>query len=154
MTWMTPTEFKGDATEDKPEQHRDDERIRCRQNDCICQWKDRKEPTSAHDKPGFVAVPDRCDRVHRLVAFTPDRQGREQNADTEVETIQHDISHDREPDDAGPYESKIDAAHRVYSDTMGSEITPAAGVIPVARSGIRAGSSSPGPGGFDINRRR
>src|SRR3546814_3908830 len=66
---------------------------------------------AAQDQPGFVAVPDGGNRIHRRVALRAAAEHRKQDADAEVEAVHHDIGEDGEGDDAGPYGRQVEIAH-------------------------------------------
>ena len=58
------TELEGDAAKCQRQQHHQDGEVECRYDDGEGQGKCRHEPDAAKHEPSFVAVPDRCDRVH------------------------------------------------------------------------------------------
>ena len=99
---IAPAELEGDAAEDEAEQHRDQRRVERGQDDRISEREGGEQPAAAEHQPGLVAVPDRRDRVHRLVALLADREAREEDADAEIEPVHHHIGRDREGDDEGP----------------------------------------------------
>ena len=154
VTRIAPAELERDAAEDQPEQHCDDQRVGRRQDDRIGEREGGEQAAAAHHQPGLVAVPDRRDRVHRLVALVADREAREEDADAEIEAVHDDIGEDREADDPGPDDGEIDAAHRRYSAAGIASPTAGAGVMPAARCGMWGGSGSPGSGGLAIRRSR
>ena len=99
---VAPAELEGDAAEHQPQQHRDHQRIGRGQDDRIGEREGGEQAAAAHHQPGLVAVPDRRDGVHRLVALLAHREAGEQDADAEVEAVHHHIGEHGEGDDRRP----------------------------------------------------
>ena len=138
---VAPAKFKRHAAENERQQHRGERRIERRQYDGIGERKGCEQTTAAHHQPGFVAVPDRRDAVHRGIPLLANGKAREQNANTEIEAVHHDISHDRKGDDRGPDDGQV--------DQRPSPSSAGVGVMPAVRIGA---SSGPCPaGGCPIN---
>src|SRR5690606_15499096 len=104
---------------------------------------------SAHYQPGLVAVPHGRDRIHRPVASAAHLERGEQDADAEVETVEHDIGEHRKGDDEGPDRGEVEG-HGSLPVRCASP-----GVTPAERIGSRSalsGSGSFGRGGLLIRR--
>ena len=155
---MPPAEFERDTAEHQPQQHRDNQRIGRGQHHCVGEREGGEEPAAAEHQPGLVAVPHRCDSVHRAVTLAVP-EGREQDADAEVEPVHHHIGEHREGDDESPDHGEV---HQLASPSssgnasalLGFCVGP--GVIPAARTGPRAVDFtpfSPGCGGLAMSRR-
>ena len=69
---IAPAEFERDAAEHEAEQHRDQRRVERGHHDRISEREGGEQPAAAEHQPGFVAVPDRRDRIHRGVALAAD----------------------------------------------------------------------------------
>ena len=104
---VAPAKLERHSAEHEPEQHRDDQRVSGRQDDGIGERERGHQPAAAQDQPGLVAVPDRCDRVHRLIAFGTHGKGGEQDPDAEVEPVHHHVSENREGDDERPDDAQV-----------------------------------------------
>ena len=77
MRRIAPAELEGHAAEHQTQQHGDQRRIQRRlYHDAIRQRKRRHQPTAAEHQPGLVAIPHRCDGVHRRVALAGPTPGR------------------------------------------------------------------------------
>src|SRR5262249_37444643 len=111
----------------------------------------RHHAAAAEHQPGFVAVPYRRNAVHDDVAVFLLGEEREQDAESEIESVHHHINEHGECNDEGPDRREIDwYAHRIAPVTA-----PAAGVMPAARAGVSwLGPSSPGCGAAAISRSR
>src|SRR5258708_19046892 len=128
-------EFKSDAAPDKARQHKEDWDVERAQQHGISEREDTHQRGSSQNQPGLVAIPDRRNRVHHGVAIAAVADEREEDADSEVETVHHHIHHQPESDDHSPDDGKIDA-HRRYL------LLPAGNSI----------AESMGPGTADIGR--
>ena len=90
------------AAEDQAHQHEDQRQIQRRQHRRIDDREHRVQPGAAQYEPGFVAVPHGRDGVHHQVAFLLVREEREDDADAEVEAVEHDVHEEPQCDDRGP----------------------------------------------------
>src|SRR6202040_2804108 len=106
-------EFESDAAPDQSCQHEEDWDVERAEQHGISEREDPHQRGSSQHQPGLVAIPDRRDRVHHYIAIASVADEREQDADPEVETVHHHIHHQRDADDHGPDDGKIDA-HRRY----------------------------------------
>ena len=116
MPGVAPPELEGDAAKDQTEQHGDDRRIEGRHDDRVGERKGSEQASPAEDQPSLVAVPDRGDGVHGGVALLPRLEGREQDAETQVEPVHDDVREDREGDDEGPDDGQVDT--REHGDVL------------------------------------
>jgi len=64
-----PTELECDAAKDQRQQHDHDRQIERRQNDRIGERESDHQSGAAEHEPGLVAVPERRDGIHHLVAL-------------------------------------------------------------------------------------
>ena len=99
-------ELEGDAAKHQRQQHHDHRQIERRHDDGIGQRERHQQAAAAHHQPGLVAVPERRDRRHHLVALGVVLGERKQHADAEVEAVEDDVQHDCGADDAGPDQRK------------------------------------------------
>src|ERR1700688_1667392 len=106
-------ELESDAAPDQSCQHEEDWDVERAEQHGISERKCRHQRGSSQNQPSLVAVPDRRNRVHHGVAIAPVADEREEDADSEVETVHHHIHHQHEADDHCPDDGKIDA-HRRY----------------------------------------
>src|SRR5258708_7227233 len=106
-------EFESDAAPDQARQHQEEWNVERAEQHRISKRKCRHQRGSSQNQPGLVAIPDRRNRVHHGVAIAPVADEREEDADSEVETVHYHIHHQPEADDHGPDDGKIDA-HRRY----------------------------------------
>src|SRR5262249_3359418 len=92
------------------------------QNRKIYSWDDdsegerkcSQEPEAAQDQPSLVAVPNRRDCIHDLVAGGCVGCEAEQHADAEIEPVEHDIEEHRQSEDQGPNRHEVEnLAHRI-----------------------------------------
>src|SRR5713226_3262453 len=104
-------EFESDAAPDQARQHKEDWDVERAEQHGISEREDSNQRGSSQNQPGLVAIPDRRDRLHHGVAIAPVADEREEDADSEIETVHHHIHHQPEADDHGPDDGKIDA-HR------------------------------------------
>jgi hypothetical protein len=104
---IAPAELEGDAAEDEAEQHRGERRVERRQDDRVGQWKGREQPAAAQHQPGLVAVPDRRDRVHRLVPLLADAKAGKEDADAEIEAVHDHVHRDGKGDQERPDDGEI-----------------------------------------------
>ncbi len=72
------------------------------------EWEGGQQADDAQHQPGLVAVPDRRDRVHDEVARRGVRREAEEDADPEIEAVQHHVEEDTEAEDDGPERDEID----------------------------------------------
>src|SRR2546422_8910752 len=110
--WILETELEGDATEGKGDQHHEDREVDGRDDDGKGQRKGGEQRQPAEDQPGLVAIPDRRDGVHHDLAI--DGIGREamENADAEVEAVEHDVKEHAAGNDDGPDTDETDGGLR------------------------------------------
>ena len=151
MARISPAKLECDPAKHETEQHRDDERVGRGKDDGVGKRKGREETASAQHEPCFIAIPDRRDRVHCLIALSSDRKVRKEDADPQIEPVHHDIGEDSKADDTGPDYGEIEVLH-VHASRPVDATTPLAGVMPAARCGTLDGSGSPAAGGFAIIR--
>ena len=97
-----PAELEGDAAEDQRQQHDDDRQVERRHDHRIGEREGDQQPAAAEHEPGLVAVPERRDRVHHLVAVVLVLGERKQDADAEIEAVEDDVERDRGADERGP----------------------------------------------------
>ena len=115
MVRIAPPEFEGDAAKNQPHEHRDHGRIGCRQNDGIGERKRGEQHSAAEHQPGLVAVPYRRNRVHGLIPLGAHGKRREEDADTEIEAVHHDVGEYRERNDEDPNDTKVGAVAHAHS---------------------------------------
>ena len=126
------------------EQHHDHRQIERRHDHRIGVRKRDPQSAAAEHQPGFVAVPERRDRVDHLVLFLLLLGEGEQDADAEIEAVEDDVERDGGADQAGPDDREI-PFHRQPPDALrarrrcAAASGPARRVVPAARS--------PGPAG-------
>src|SRR5690606_1489456 len=142
MRLVAPAELEGDTAKNQREQHRDDRRIERRHDDRIGERKRRHQPAAAQHQPGLVAIPDRRDGVHRLIALLSTLEQREQDADAQIEAVEHDIGKNRESKDESPENRKMHVHSPLCSTPSArSGATAATGVVPAVRIGAGSFSS-------------
>ena len=100
-------ELERHAAQDKPRQHQQHRQIQRRHQHRIGQGEGRQQPPSPQHQPGLVAVPHGGDGVHHHVALAWRPGEGEQDADPEVEPVQHDVEQHRRGDQPGPDQRKI-----------------------------------------------
>ena len=100
-------EFEGDAAEHQRQQHDDDRQVERRHDHRIGLREGHPQPAAAQHQPGLVAVPERRDRVHHLIALALGPCERKQDAGAEVEAVEDDVERDRGADQAGPDHGKV-----------------------------------------------
>jgi hypothetical protein len=61
-----------------------------------------QKAASAEHEPRLVAIPERGDGIHHLVAVVLALRERKQYADAEIEAVDDHVHRHREPDDCGP----------------------------------------------------
>src|SRR5690606_17782731 len=99
---------------------------------------------AAQHQPGLVAVPERRDRVHHLVALVLLPGEREQDSNAEIEAVEDHIHHDRETDDGGPDDRKVPFHQRPPS----SASRPVSCAAETGRTGVPcSGGSTARPAG-------
>src|SRR5205807_4583826 len=95
--------------------------------------KRRHHAAATEHKPCFIAVPHRRDAIHDDVSISLRGKQRKKDAETEVEAGHHDINKHSKRDDECPDRREVEG----YAHTPApSTATPAAGVMPAARTGI------------------
>ena len=141
-----PAELEGDAAEDEREQHGDDRRVERRHHHGVGEREDREEPAAAEDQPGLVAVPDRRDGVHREILVRLALDQREEDADPEVEAVEHHVGEHREGDQPGPDEGEVECHRSAPLSARDDGLRPAAGVMPAVRVGPSSVDARPGLG--------
>ena len=99
--------FECDAAKNQRQQHDEDRKVQGGHDDRVGLRKRHPQSASAQDQPGLVAVPERRNRVHHLVALALGLREWKQNAGAEVETVEDDIERDRRADDPGPDHRKV-----------------------------------------------
>ena len=82
-------------------------KVHRRNDDREGERKRRHEPDAAEHQPGLVAVPDRRHRVHHQPAPLRAHEAG-QNADAEVEAVEHDVIEHREPENQRPDRNEIE----------------------------------------------
>ena len=102
-----PAELECDPAKHQRQQHDDDRQIERRQNDRIGQREGDHHAGAAEHEPRLVAVPERRDGIHHLVALVLGLGERKQDADSEIEAVEDHVHRDREPDDRGPDDRQI-----------------------------------------------
>ena len=111
MGRVPPAKFKGHAAQHQAQQHGDQWRIERRQDDGIGQRESGQQAAAAEDQPGFIAVPNRCNTVHRGVAIRPHPEIGKQYANAEIKAVHDDIDDNGKGDDTGPDDGQVDAGH-------------------------------------------
>ena len=111
------TEFERHAAEHQREQHHDHRQVERRHDDRIGHRKGHPQAAAAEHEPGLVAVPERRDRAHHLVALHLVAGEREQDADAEIEAVEDDVKRDRGADQGRPDHRQVPfhGAHRALS---------------------------------------
>src|SRR6266566_3545892 len=89
--YAEPAELECDAAKDQRQQHDDDRQIERRQNDRIRQRESDHQSGAAEHEPGLIAVPERRDGIHHLVALVLAFGERKQDADAEVESVEDHV---------------------------------------------------------------
>ena len=97
-----PAELEGDAAKHQCQKHENDWQIECRENGRVRQWEGDHHAGAAEHEPRLVAVPERSDGIHHLVALVVGLGERKQYADSEIEAVEDHIHRNSEPDDGGP----------------------------------------------------
>src|SRR6185503_18275094 len=88
--------------------HDGDREIDRRNDDGEGERKGREQAEPAEDKPGLVAVPDRRNRIHDQRAVVLVACEAVEDADAEIEAIEHDVIEDGERDEDGPDRYEIE----------------------------------------------
>jgi len=101
-------ELERDAAEDEREQKPHHRQIEGGQDDGVGRREKDQKAAAAEHEPRLVAVPEGRDRIHHGRARRVVRREGKENADAEVETVEHDIEQDGECDDTCGDERKID----------------------------------------------
>ena len=144
-------ELERHAAEDERQKHGDERRIERRQQHRIGQRKGRHQAAATEHQPGLVAVPDRRNGGdHRLLVLLRLCEGRE-DADAEVEAVEHHIGEDREGEDAAPHDGKIERGAHSAPPPRPSARTGAIPAMPEAPVASRMPTLS---GSARISRRR
>ncbi len=97
-----PAELECDAAEHQRQQHHDHRKVERRHDHRIGAAESDPQPAAAEHQPGLVAVPERRDRVHHLVALALAAGIGKEDADAEIEAVEDDIERDRGPDQRRP----------------------------------------------------
>src|SRR5665213_4453515 len=84
-------ELKRYAAEDEREQHDQDRKIDCRNDDGEGERKCRQQAKPAEHEPRLIAIPDRRDRIHNESAIGFVRREAIEDADAQVETVEDDV---------------------------------------------------------------
>ncbi len=92
---------------DERQQHHNDGQIERRHDDGVGLRERDPEPAAAEHQPGLVAVPERRDRVHHLVALALVAREGKQDAGAEIEAVEDHVERDRGPDQRGPDHGKV-----------------------------------------------
>src|SRR5260370_28125951 len=141
-------EFESDAAPDQARQHEEDWDVERAQQHGISEREDSHQRSSSQNQPGLRAIPDRRDRVYHGVAIAPVADEREEDADSEVETIHHYIHHQPEADDHCPDDGKIDAHRRYLLVPAGNSIAGLMGSGTADKRRAGRPLSPSGSGGF------
>ncbi len=132
--------LKRHATENQADQHqhnRDGQRV-C--NNRVGQRERTKQSRTAHNQPGFVAVPHRGDAVDHHIPVMGIADKRKQHANPQVKTIHNDIHQRREDDDNEPHNGQVDMHYRCSS----SRRSPTAEIGRAGRPSVFEDRSSSG----------
>ena len=89
-------ELERDASETERQQHDHERKIERRQEHAIRERKPSEQRDAGHDEPGLVPIPGRRDCVDHPIAHALIALREQQNADSKVETVEHDIECQRE----------------------------------------------------------
>ena len=96
------TEFERDPAKDQREQHQHDRKVDRWNDDREGDGKSGEQAQTAENQPRLVAIPDRRDRVHNLIARVSVGRKIVKHTDTEIETIKRDIEKDADGQDRRP----------------------------------------------------
>ena len=94
MLGVAVAELERDATENERQQHDGDREINRRYDDRKSERESGHKRKSAEHQPGFVAVPDRRDRVHDQVARISIGRESVEYAHAQIEAVQEHIQKD------------------------------------------------------------
>ena len=97
-----PTKLEGDSAKYQGQQHENDRQIECRENDRVRQRKGDHHAGAPEHEPGLVAVPERSDGIHHLVALVIGLREWKQDPNAEIEAVEDHVHRDGETDDCGP----------------------------------------------------
>ena len=95
-------ELECNAAKDQPDKHQQYRQVEGAEEDRIGRRKGREETCADYHQPGLVAVPERRDAGHHLLAFGFVAGGAEKNADADVEAVEEHVDEDGGCDDRGP----------------------------------------------------
>src|SRR5262245_14969402 len=123
--FMLEAELERDPAEDEREQHDEYGKIDRWNDDGEGEGESREQAKPAEHQPGFVAVPDRCDRIHDDPSCGLVRGEAVEDANTEIETIEDNIIEDRQRQQRGPQWDEIE--DHVHSPRLG--LRPCAGRV-------------------------
>src|SRR5207245_11128085 len=96
-----PTELECDPAKHQRQQHHDDRYIERRQNDRIGERESDHQSGAAEHEPRLVAVPERSDGIHHLVALAFALGEWEHYADSEIEAVEDLVDLDPEAHGCG-----------------------------------------------------
>ena len=127
---VAPAELERHTAEHEPQKHRDQRRVERRKDNRVSERESGEQPAATQHQPGLIAVPHRRDGIHRLIAVHSYREEREQDADSEVETVRHDISGDPEGNNKRPDGGEVHQRSSRSRPAIAGD-----GVIPAVRIG-------------------
>src|SRR5207245_4429063 len=132
--WILETEREGDGAKGQSDKHHEDRELGGRHDDGKGQRKGGEQRQAAENQPGLVAIPDRCDGVHHDRAI--DGIGREamENADAEVEAVEHVVKEHAGGNDDGPDPDETDRGlrHQFRRDRKSTRLNSSHGSISYA----------------------
>src|SRR6202163_999577 len=120
MLGVAVAEFEGEPAEDQRQQHQEDREIDGGNDDGESDREGGQQADAAENEPGFVAIPDRRDRVHHQ--FARAAVGREvvEHADAEIKTVERDIEEDADGEYGGPDRNEVERGHQRVSPVAGA----------------------------------
>ena len=99
---MLEAELERHAAENERQQHQQNREVNRGDDDRERQRKSRHQADAAEHEPGLVAVPDRRDRIHHDAALARVRHQPVEDADTEIEAVEHHVVEHRQRQEGGP----------------------------------------------------
>ena len=106
------------AAQDEQPQHNHQGQIETAEGGGVERREGKVERAATGQQPDFVAVPDRTDASeHDLPVRLAARQQRMQDADAQVETVEHDVGGQHDSDDPEPDESHFLSSREPRGDS-------------------------------------
>src|SRR5215510_3700994 len=140
MLDIAKAKFEGDTAKHERQQHHQDWKVDCRNDDGESEREGGKESEAPHDEPRLVSVPDWRDRIHHDVARRGIRREPVKHADPEVEAVEQHVEEDRHPEDQRPDRHEVeDLSHGL------AHCPPPPAIFPPANTGALGRPPSIGP---------